>query len=182
MIYQSPRQKEYDDYVDNAEERLSLGLSPLGKKNAVTSLNPDIVPIYNLKIHPKAHLIADGNPGNLELKSYSPICPCYLFLIDDGETAYLYVGDDDEDVPIVDSLHLYNTEDLLDKDQKHRFEIIWSEDGLKAALLINGYFHSAVNFDEPQCMCRNNFPPSNPETIYGEYSHEWSDECIQWFT
>lgn len=181
LKFQSPRQKEYEDYLERESPRLTAGLSAFGKKNSVTALSMNPIPLVLLRINPESYVLAECPVGKIHLKGRSPGFPYYVMLIDEGEVGYFYAGNTDAKRPIVDSLQIYNTQELVDKDKTHLIEIVWSEDKLKAALLINRYFHAVFDFEENRGYCRTNFPPSHPRSLFGEYSHEWSDECIQWF-
>ena len=66
---------------------------------------------------------------------------------DDGETGYLYgVERSQDDTNILDVLHIYNAKDVADSDRPSVIEIVWTEDGLKACLVINRFPHAAFDF------------------------------------
>ena len=79
---------------------------------------------------------------------------------DDGETGYFYVIDRDDDLNILDALHIYNVADVIDKDKPSRIKILWTADSMKAFLSINNYYHAAFDFKEKAGYCRNGFPHS----------------------
>jgi hypothetical protein len=82
------------------------------------------------------------------------------FFEDDGEAGYFYALDLRRklDGEVVDALHIYNVENVIDSDRCCELSIAWSEDGSKCALLINGYPHAAFDFGAKRGCCRNNFP------------------------
>jgi hypothetical protein len=79
---------------------------------------------------------------------------------DDGQTAYFYAYDRaNADQPILDAVRIYNVANVSDRDRDSEVEIVWSTDGLKAALLINCYLHAVINFEAQRAYGRSNFPP-----------------------
>jgi hypothetical protein len=94
---------------------------------------------------------------------------------DDGETGYFYGLDTRLDESIVDALHVYNVETVQDRDRPSEVEIVWSGDGLSAALLINGYAHAAFDFGARRGYCRTGFPETSRWSAQG---HGWDDAAI----
>jgi hypothetical protein len=80
---------------------------------------------------------------------------------DDGDTGYFYAYDRaaPEDERVLDACHIYNAARVVDRDRPSSVEVIWTHDGLKAALLINGFAHAVVDFPGRRAYCRSNFPP-----------------------
>lgn len=79
---------------------------------------------------------------------------------DDGETAYFYAYDrGNPEQPILDAVHIYNVSNVVDRDRESEAEIVWSRDGLKAGLLVNGQLHAVLDFEARAGYCLNNFPP-----------------------
>jgi len=100
---------------------------------------------------------------------------------DEGETGYFYAldparGADDE---IVDALHIYNVEGVVDRKQASILLIVWSHDGLKSALLINGFVQAIIDFQGKRGYCRSGYPPSNP--LWSKFDHKWTDSAFQLF-
>jgi hypothetical protein len=97
---------------------------------------------------------------------------------DNGETAYLYgISFHDKDYSIVDAMHIYNVDSVVDKDRPSKIQILWTTDGLRSALLINGYAHAVFDFEQRQAYCLTNFPePSDSWT-----GHQWSDAALDPF-
>lgn len=99
---------------------------------------------------------------------------------DDGETGYLYGLDfSREDNPIVDALHIYNVAQVTNRDQPSLVQLMWSADGLKAALLINKYPHAVFDFEARRGYCRTGFPPA--DSNWTVFDHAWDDSAIQLF-
>lgn len=98
---------------------------------------------------------------------------------DDGETGYFYGLDRSLDDPILDALHIYNSDAVTDKNIPSKVQILWSQDGLKAALIINQYPHAVFDFEGKRGYCRSNFPP--PNECWTKFSHEWDDAARNLF-
>ena len=100
---------------------------------------------------------------------------------DDGETGYFYAYDRSRtDNPILDALHIYNVRNVTDREIESEVEILWSADGLKAALLINDYPHAILDFEGKRGYCRTGFPP--PTGGWRASTREpWDDSLVQWF-
>ena len=98
---------------------------------------------------------------------------------DDGTTGYFYAYDRAalEDERILDACHIYDAEDVVDRERPSKVEIIWTHDGMKAALLINDYPHAVIDFSAREAYCRSNFPPpSGPWRA--ERRMPWSDALL----
>ena len=111
----------------------------------------------------------------------SPSQPFRIVFEDDGETGYLYGLDfSKRDNPIVDALHIYNVGEVADRHEPSRVQLVWSKDGLKAALLINRYPHAIFDFAARRGYCRTGFPPPG-ETGFSEEGHAWDDAAQELF-
>jgi len=109
---------------------------------------------------------------NFIFKEDSPDGLYGAFFEDEGDTGYFYAVDNSKpDHPILDAVHIYNAANVIDRNQSSKISIIWSEDGLKSALLINGYPHAAFNFP--------NFPVQ-PQSNWRTSDHSWSDDAVAW--
>jgi hypothetical protein len=105
------------------------------------------------------------------------------FFEDDGETGYFYAVDlSRQDNMILDAVHIYNVANVMDRDRPSTLSIVWSEDGSKCALLINGYPHAAFDFASKRGYCRTNFPnfPDEAEGNWSKSDHSWSDDAVAW--
>jgi hypothetical protein len=99
---------------------------------------------------------------------------------DDGTTDYLYGLDfSREDNPIVDALHIYNVERVADREKPSLVQLGWSQDGLKAVLLINGFPHALFDFEAKRGYCRSGFPP--PDRKWTRHDHAWDDRVAELF-
>lgn len=97
---------------------------------------------------------------------------------DDGETGYFYAHDRSaQQQPILDAVHIYNVANVSDRERESVVEILWSVDGVQAALLINGYPHAVIDFAERCSYCRTEYPPAGCLWRHGA----WADELMQAF-
>jgi len=123
-------------------------------------------------------------PGdNAFFASDSPTHPHSASFEDDGDTGYFYALDlDRSDNMILDALHIYNVASVSDRDGESSLSILWSADGIKCALLINGYPHATFDFAARQGRCRTNFPtvPNAAPGCWDSSDHRWSDEATAW--
>jgi len=89
---------------------------------------------------------------------------------DDGATGYLYaierLGDDE--LKILDAVHIYNVENVTDKFKPSEVKIYWTDDLTKSALLINDYCHAIMDFKNQKGLCRTGFPPPRENWPSGE--------------
>jgi len=112
------------------------------------------------------------------LEGRSPLRQLSTVFEDDGQTGYFYALDlEKEGNPIVDAMQIYNVSSVIDKDRPSRVQIFWSSDGLKSALLINGYAHALFDFECRRGYCRTNFP--TPNAAWSEFDHRWSDDALE---
>lgn len=99
---------------------------------------------------------------------------------DDGATGYLYGLDTARaDNPILDALHIYNVEQVADRARPSTVQLIWSRDGLKAALLINKHPHAVFDFEARRGCCRTGYPP--PDTRWTRFDHAWDESALDHF-
>ena len=115
--------------------------------------------------------------------SDSPTHPHSASFEDDGETGYFYALDlDRSENMILDALHIYNVANVSDRDRISSLSIVWSADGIKCALLINGYAHATFDFAAKQGRCRTNSPnlPNAAPGCWDSSDHRWSDAAITW--
>jgi len=99
-------------------------------------------PTITVHKHPKGQVVtvAEFLPGDeVWLASDSPTSQYSAIFEDDGETGYFYAYERTEsDGTILDAVHIYNVRNVVDREIPSVVRIIWSADGLKAALLLNG--------------------------------------------
>ena len=116
--------------------------------------------------------------GEIMIISHSH-ASCYTTIFEDqGETGYFSLCENDKELEYLDSLHIYDTDQVQGA---IKVEIIWSEDGFKSALLINGIMHAAVNYEIMQSCCRTGFPPADTRSPFIVDGHSWTDESYTWF-
>jgi hypothetical protein len=97
---------------------------------------------------------------------------------DDGTTGYFYVMDTTkEGNQIVDAMHIYNVAQVTDKQLPSMVHLIWSNDGLKVALVINRYPHAVYDFEKMTGYCRTAFPKPAP----GSSRELWDDSLQKLF-
>ena len=101
---------------------------------------------------------------------------------DDGETGYFYAYDREapEDAQILDACHIYNVASVTDRERPSEVEVIWTQEGTKAALLINDYAHAVIDFRARRAYCRSNFPPP-PGPWRAEARFPWCDALLNLF-
>ena len=122
--------------------------------------------------------ITIGTPITLECPS--PKTRFAVIFEDDGETGYFYGLDlDQKKQPVLDALHIYDVKEILDANVSVMLEILWSLDGLKSCLAINGFKHAVFDFEARKAYCRSNYPP--PDRKFTK-SHKWNDEALEPFT
>jgi hypothetical protein len=96
---------------------------------------------------------------------------------DDGKTGYFYAVDTDveQGSPVRDALQVYIVSDVTDAALESTLEIGWSDDGLKALLLINDEPHAAFDFTRRQGWCLSG-EPAPGATGWSTASRQWSDD------
>jgi hypothetical protein len=119
-----------------------------------------------------------GEPIVVECRS--PGTKYSVVFEDDGQTGYFY-GLDMEliDQPIVDALHINNVSNVTDGDIPSTLQIVWSDDGLKSALVINNHPHAIFDFESKRGYCRTNFP--GPDKRWTSFDHPWDDSAMDLF-
>ena len=100
---------------------------------------------------------------------------------DDGDTGYFYALDTrGPDHRILDTLHVYNVKDVVDRHKPSRAQVVWSPDGLRVVLRINGFPHAAFDLAKARGYCRTNYPPPS-QGGFSSDGHAWSDEVLAFF-
>lgn len=98
-------------------------------------------------------------------ESGSPTLPFAIVFEDDTVTGYFYAVERKDNLIILDALHIYNVNDVIDKHKPSKVQIVWTVDGNIATLLINNYCHAIFDFVRKAGYCRNGFPESNRDWI-----------------
>lgn len=97
---------------------------------------------------------------------------------DDGATGCFYAVDTDveEGNPVQDALLVYAVSDVLDAELASTLEIGWSDDGVKALLLINDQPHAAFDFGKRQGWCVLGLPEAALNKSWSKAARQWSDD------
>lgn len=112
----------------------------------------------------------------------APDSPFAVLFEDDGTTGYFYAWDlEAEGNKIQDAVHIYNVDDVKDRDRPSVVKIGWSQDSQKAVLLINGYPHAVFDFSARRGYCRTGFPPPLSNGVWSVPGHQWDDTAIELF-
>lgn len=91
---------------------------------------------------------------------------------DDGRTGYFYARDFTRpEMFIVDALHVYDVEAVIDSERPSELKIIWGSNFMVAALLINQRPHVIFHFGESCGYAEKPFPEPDPKS-------GWTHELI----
>ncbi len=105
---------------------------------------------------------------------------------DDGETGYVYACDRAArggEGEILDACHLYSVRSITDREIPSEVEVVWTTDGLRAALLLNGYPHAIIDFAARIAYCRSNWPPpTGPWAAVRADRAPWREDVLTGFT
>ena len=117
-----------------------------------------------------------GQP--LVVDADSPIGRYATVFEDDGETGCFYAVDTDveDGNPVQDALLVYVAADVTDAELPSTLEIGWSQDGLKALLLINDTPHAAFDFERRQGWCVSGLPETAVSKAWSKGARGWVDE------
>lgn len=97
---------------------------------------------------------------------------------DDLTTGYFYAVDTKPDLTLLDAVHIYNVNDIVDKHKPSKLQIEWTDDGLIASLLINNYCHAIFDFKNNAGYCGTDFPESHTDwTVIND--RKLTDELIK---
>lgn len=122
-------------------------------------------------------------PGT-ELVTEAPAAqgPYAVVFEDDGDTGFFYALNtaSGEQNPIQDALHIYDVAQISDRDKASQLKVGWSQDHLKAVLLINDYPHAIFDFEAKRGYCRSGFPQASGND-WSREGHEWTDQALQLF-
>jgi hypothetical protein len=110
--------------------------------------------------------------------SFSPTSSFGTIFEDDLTTGYFYAIERNPDIKILDALHIYNVLDVTDRHKPCKIEIMWTENGNLASLLINNYCHAIFDFENSVGYCRNAFPPANGEWRHSNNDRKLTDDLI----
>ncbi len=114
------------------------------------------------------------------IESMSPLTAFAVIFEDDGAAAHFHGLDTSNEQSFrLDLLHVYDVKGVEDAHLPVVLQIVWSGDGLKVALLLNGVGHAVFDFAAQRGYCRNNKP--KPNLSWTAYDHEWVDEVAELF-
>lgn len=123
-------------------------------------------------------------PGrNVFVVNDSPTGPYSAFFDDDGEAGYFYAVDLACDSLILDVLPVYDLRIAKGQKRPSSLSIVWSADGQKCALLINGTPHAAFDFAAQRGYSRARLtrePPEHHRSTWPASDHAWSDAAVSW--
>jgi hypothetical protein len=103
-------------------------------------------------------------PGHhVTLESRSPDKPLMAVFEDDGETGYFYAVDlsREHGSKIVDAVQIYVAKEEYGEVEESLVQVMWSPDGCKAALVLDGEAQAAFDFSEQIGCSLSGFPPAN---------------------
>ena len=101
-----------------------------------------------------------GKDNWIENFSRSKLSENAVVFEDDSNTGYFYAWSIKLN-KISDALHIYNVEDVIDKEKPCSIGFVWSDDEQVVALYINNYCHALFDFSNNAGYCRNGFPEAN---------------------
>jgi hypothetical protein len=103
---------------------------------------------------------------------------------DDGEQAYFYaLNGRGRDNRILDVVNIYTVDQASDPVIRWNVQIIWTIDGTKVMLLMDGYPHAVFDFRGKRGYCRSNYPnvPRGEIDTWQSEDHSWNDSVLEWF-
>jgi len=118
-----------------------------------------------------------GEP--IEILSDSPNGKFGVFFQDDGRVAWCYAFDlqiaQDE---VQNGLHIYNTPDMARHTQTAKIQLVWSQTGAKAAVLVNQEPYAIFDFHERRGSCRSGLGLAE---LGSEGCQDWDEAAWQGF-
>jgi hypothetical protein len=115
-------------------------------------------------------------PGeDLFIESVSPENAFGVVFEDDGETAYFYAVERDQEgtgLQVLDALHIHEG-----AGEPAKLQIVWSHDWLKCALVIDGQCHALFDFEAHGGYNINEFPA--PNEIWTRGDRKLTDEIVK---
>ena len=153
--------------IDKARPTSKNAKPQLPHKNKPPQLAASAVTKKTLSIGQKTVVQSDSSIGRFR-----------IVFEDDTDSGYMYALDTEiAGNPIVDTLHIYNVQSITVGDAPSELHIIWSGDGMKAALFIDSYPHAIYNFSDGIGCCRSGFPPPADKSK----THEWDESQMTHF-
>ena len=120
-------------------------------------------------------MITPGDKGYID--SLSATSPFATSFEDDGDTGYFYALErTDGDIKILAALQIYVV--AIARLVPHQLQIVWSHDGLKTALLVDGVAHAVFDFAAKHGYCRRAEATASADW---DSDHSWSDVALDLF-
>jgi hypothetical protein len=116
--------------------------------------------------------------------SKSPIHPCETSFQHEMITGDFFAWDwrcEDATQQPVGSLLIYHGDSVIKWNRELEIEILWSHDGLKSALLIDGYAHALFDFVEKCGYCRTGEPKWWGTRRADWHTHDWDESVYRAF-
>ena len=125
-------------------------------------------------------------PGSARLHSLSPSGNWALLFEDEGPAGYCYVCDTrrgDAEEQILDSMLIYNSAALDDRERERLAAVQWSPDGQRAVLYLDGTAQALADFIARESFCRTGFPNflDGPADLWRSSSHAWNQPALERF-
>jgi len=115
-------------------------------------------------------------------ESHSPDGKYAVVFQDDSETGYFFAIDPEADGnKVQDGVHVYDVASVPDTDKPAHFHVGWSQDALKAVLLINSVPHAVFDFEAKRGYCRSGYPEPKAENEWGIHKHTWTEDTAKLF-
>jgi hypothetical protein len=123
------------------------------------------------------HSLSVGRPTVFEFKS--PMDKLSVVFEDDGSTGYFYALDyTRNEQPVQEVMHIYCVNKLPARDTPASLRVVWSQDGARVGLWINGAPQGVFDFAARRGYCRSNFPaPAN----WNSHDFAWNDDALAFF-
>jgi hypothetical protein len=104
---------------------------------------------------------------------------CVVFE-EDEDAAFFYKVDRNNNLSVLDALHIYNVADILktSKEIPSVIKIVWNEDGTKSFLYLNNYCHAVYDFNTNSGYCRNGLPELKKGWFSKKVERKLSDDIL----
>jgi hypothetical protein len=117
------------------------------------------------------------------VESYSPKNKFGVVFEDDGETAYFYAVEKDDQgqgLQVLDALHIYEAPLSGEiSPQSSKLAMLWSRNWMQCVLIIDARCHALYDFEGRGGYNINEFPP--PNSIWTTGERKLTDELLKRF-
>tara|TARA_R100001143_G_C3347673_1_gene127749 strand:+ start:1181 stop:1594 length:414 start_codon:yes stop_codon:yes gene_type:complete len=125
----------------------------------------------------KSHIIGE----ECFIDSVSPQGRFAVVFEDDESTGYFYAMEISKSgQAILDALHVYDVNTVLDHCKPSILNVVWSKDGLKAGLMVDRNLQAVFDFSAQKGWCKTGFPPSHGS--WSQDGHEWDGQVVNLFS